>query len=337
MVSFLCAAFVLPILPGFAAAQVMYTITDLGTLGGTTSAAYAINGLGQITGISTPAGTSSNFHAFRTTPGGLISSPGADLGTLGGLFSYGYAINATGQFTGLSDTGAFASHAFRTTATGRISDPGTDLGTLGGTNSIGGAINASGQVTGNANLPNDVASHAFRTTATGRISDPGTDLGVFPGGSRSSGGGINDAGQVFGYSEYALPPPPNTLGPTRAFRTTPTGLVTDPGADLGTLGGSVSSASAINSSGQVAGSSKIAGDLQTHAFRSSPNGQPVVLTDLGSLGGNSFGIGIVRRGRGVFGDTARPQYRARVHLRHADARPEFADPTRLRMALVRRI
>jgi probable HAF family extracellular repeat protein len=196
-------------LPGFTPAQVIYTITDLGTLGGPTSAAYAINGPGQITGISTPSGTSTIFHGFRTTPGGLINSPGTDLGTfVGGIGSTANGINASGQVTGDADNAAGASHAFRTTATGRIGDPGTDRGTLGGSNSSGGAINASGQVTGQANLPNDVAAHAFRTTASGRISDPGTDLGVLPGGRRSSGAGINDAGQVVGYSEYALPQPP---------------------------------------------------------------------------------------------------------------------------------
>jgi probable HAF family extracellular repeat protein len=61
---------------------------------------------------------------------------------------------------------------------------------------------------------------------------------------------------------------------------------------LGTLGGTVSSASAINSSGQVTGTSTIPGDSQQHAFRSTPNGQAVVLTDLGSLGGNSAGYAI---------------------------------------------
>jgi probable HAF family extracellular repeat protein len=61
---------------------------------------------------------------------------------------------------------------------------------------------------------------------------------------------------------------------------------------LGVLGsGTVSHANDINDSGQVAGDSNLNG--ATHAFRSSPNGQPVTLTDLGTLGGStSSAIGI---------------------------------------------
>src|SRR5206468_1353072 len=77
------------------------------------------------------------------------------------------------------------------------------------------------------------------------------------------------------------------------FRTTPAGLVSDPGADLGTLGGSESRAFGINSAGQVVGQAFTTGDLAGRAFRSSPNGQPVSLTDLGTLGGrNSAALAI---------------------------------------------
>ena len=52
---------------------------------------------------------------------------------------------------------------------------------------------------------------------------------------------------------------------------------------LGTLGGNESSASDINDSGQVVGSSHIAGDIFYHAFITGPNG--VGMTDLGTFGG----------------------------------------------------
>jgi len=291
--------------PATSSAQVIYTITDLGTLGGPTNEARGINSAGQVTGRSSVSGSSGNpgpLHAYRSAP---IGQPLGltDLGVFpGGSTSYGSGINASGQVTGVAGlAGDVATHAFRTTATGTVSDPGTDLGTFsGGTGSVGNGINASGQVTGYAS--GTVGTHAFRTTANGLISDPGTDLGAFPGGTQSFGQGINDAGQVVGYSEYAAPTPPNSTGPTRAFRTTATGRVSDAGADLGTLGGSQSRGNAINSSGQATGISDTSFSLQQHAFRSSANGLPITLTDLGTLGGlfsegmsiNSLGVVVGR-------------------------------------------
>ena len=60
-------------------------MVDLGTLGGTSSAARAINNLGQVTGWSYLAGNSI-WRAFRWAPWG----PMVDLGTLGGDYSLGY-------------------------------------------------------------------------------------------------------------------------------------------------------------------------------------------------------------------------------------------------------
>jgi probable HAF family extracellular repeat protein len=93
---------------------------DLGTLGGTQSAAYAINDSGQITGWSDLAGDLTH-HAFLYTGtpgrGGVMH----DLGTLGGTISRAYAINARGQVLGVSTTEAGEFHAFLYTGT-----PGVD-------------------------------------------------------------------------------------------------------------------------------------------------------------------------------------------------------------------
>jgi probable HAF family extracellular repeat protein len=287
--------------PAPAPAQVVYTIRDLGTLGGNDG--KGINAAGQVTGTGTFPG-STDQHAFRTTATGQLT----DLGTLGGTLSRGYGINASGQVTGDSFLSAPPTpvHAFRTTATGLVSDPGTDLGTLGGTSSGGTGINASGQVTGNSNLAGNTATHAFRTTATGRVSDPGTDLGTLPGFTDSMGVGINDSGRVTGWSSLVA----GGTVVTHAFRTTAAGLVSDPGADLGTLGGTSSDGRAINAAGQVTGQSQIAGNSADHAFRTTATGlvsDPG--TDLGTLPGftNSIGLGInalgVVVGQAYNGDT----------------------------------
>src|SRR5205085_344086 len=134
--------------PAPAAAQVLYTIQDLGTLpGGTDSQGLGINASGQVAGFCSPAG--GGLHAVRTTAAGRISDPGADLGALpGGTYAKGFSINDSGRVAGSSNlpSNSDTFHAFRTTAAGVAGDPGADLGTLGGTNSQGYAINAAGQV-----------------------------------------------------------------------------------------------------------------------------------------------------------------------------------------------
>src|SRR5690349_16790045 len=84
IVRLLCAVLALTVLPAYAQAQVIYSITDLGTLGGPSSGAQGINASGQVTGFSTFTIATGPSHAFRTSPGGRISDPGTDLGTLGG-------------------------------------------------------------------------------------------------------------------------------------------------------------------------------------------------------------------------------------------------------------
>src|SRR5262245_8876461 len=91
--------------PNLATAQVVYTVTDLGIIGsGPTpnSAGTAINAAGQVTGYSSTSGVGA-LHAFRTTPTGLATDPGADLGVIPGLTdSSGFGINSSGQVTGYS-------------------------------------------------------------------------------------------------------------------------------------------------------------------------------------------------------------------------------------------
>jgi probable HAF family extracellular repeat protein len=65
-------------------------MTDLGTLGGPSSFAFAINEAGQVVGRS--ATSAYLTHAFLYAAGQM-----EDLGTLGGSFSSASAINNAGQ------------------------------------------------------------------------------------------------------------------------------------------------------------------------------------------------------------------------------------------------
>ncbi|HNB89648.1 MAG TPA: HAF repeat/PEP-CTERM domain-containing protein, partial [Plasticicumulans sp.] len=66
--------------------------------------------------------------------------------------------------------------------------------------------------------------------------------------------------------------------------------------DLGTLGGTTSTAAAINAGGLIAGYGQITGDTGTHPFLYSGG----VMTDLGTLGGDSdFLVALNAAGQGV--------------------------------------
>lgn len=80
--------------------------------------------------------------------------------------------------------------------------------------------------------------------------------------------------------------------------------------DLGTLGGTGSVGNGINASGQVTGTSSLAGDAQSHAFLYS-NG---TMVDLGTLGGTSysFGYGINASGQ-VVGSSQSPVYTSALY------------------------
>jgi probable HAF family extracellular repeat protein len=99
--------------------------------------------------------------------------------------------------------------------------------------------------------------------------------------------------------------------------------------DLGTLGGSFSTATAINASGQVVGYSALAGDVATHAFRTSANGVITPVSDLGTLGGtNSYAFAINSSGQVVgASDTAGHQHAFRTASNGAiTASDDLGDP-----------
>jgi probable HAF family extracellular repeat protein len=276
-----------------------YILVDIGTLeGGGSSAAFAINTLGQVAGwsnsravVSDLAGTHDlgvrglgsgacgindsgqvvgysydvHSHAFLYS-GGVLR----DIGTLGGHDANAWAINNSGQVVGaaqLRDTNPLSDdplntgpqHAFLYDSGGMH-----DLGTLGGRESSSEAINDVGQVVGTSDT-SDGGTHAFLW-----VSGTMKDLGGLAGYASSTADGINASGEVVGGS---LNPEPQETAGGRAFLYDSAGM-----HDLGTLGGNYSLAFGINAGGQIVGDS-LTGDNKQHAFLYS-SGAMIDLNDL---------------------------------------------------------
>ncbi len=163
--------------------------------------------------------------------------------------------------TGGFQTGGGDRHAF---LTGPNGVGYTVLGTLGGQENQASGINASGQVTGTPYISGNLQAHAYITGADGvSMKDVGT---LF---LNSYASGINDAGQVVGFSDVAD-------GTNHAFMTGPDGVGM---TDLGTLGGKFSQSLAINDLGEVVGTALTASDSRWHSFIYSHGG----MTDLSLL------------------------------------------------------
>ena len=250
------------------------TAIDLGTLGGNSSTANAVNGSGQVVGDSETS--SGQSHAFSwTQAGGMV-----DLGTLGGNSSTANAVNGSGQVVGDSETSSGQLHAFSWTQAGGM----VDLGTLGHLYSDAYAVNGFGQVVGEA-WTNSFQGHAFSWTPAGGMVDLGT-----LGGSVSGSVAVNDSGQVVGNAETSSPTQIHAFSWAQAG-----GMV-----DLG--GGSVSVAAAVNDSGQVVGSAETSSEL--HAFSWTRAGGMV---DLGTLpGGHSSEATAVNGSDQVVGTAGTP-------------------------------
>jgi probable HAF family extracellular repeat protein len=278
-----------------------YKVIDLGTFGGPSSyfnfTTRPLNNPGAATG----AADTSNldpfapnclspdchvWHPFQWKNGVLT-----DLRTLTDVNSGGpNDINANGVVTGISENGAidpiigfpeFVAVVWK-------DDQIINLGTFGGTYSYGAAINDRGQVVGFAlnttsdsfdlgdfcqNFPMPQQMRAF-IWQDGAMKDLGT-----LGGTDSCALWVNQRGQAAGHSfTNSIPNPVTGLPTLHPFLWSGNTML-----DLGTLGGTLATASGINNRGQVAGVSNLAGDLTFHPFLWSKG----TLTDLGTLGGNN--------------------------------------------------
>jgi probable HAF family extracellular repeat protein len=188
-------------------------VTDLGTLGGTSSTPTGISANGQVAGYSTtnvpdPASDDGPVtHAFSwTSAHGMV-----DLGVLpDASVDYSAAV-------GVSDSGLVAGNSYSAdgergfvwTQAGGI----VDLGVVGGASSgssVVAAVSAGGQVVGNSAGPGS-GNHAFSWTQQGGMTDLGTgsaaavsDDGIVAGSSARSGAFLWTA--QGGRVELGLPP-----------------------------------------------------------------------------------------------------------------------------------
>lgn len=259
----LCGALLFGMI-SFARAE-FYYVQDLGTLGGRTSQAYALNNLGQVVGFADTNLSTSHAVLFSGTGTNNI-----DLDLRGGT-SAGVArgINDSGQIIGtaLAPSGRYEAYLFA--ASGNIILG--DLCGSGGTASEGDAINDSGVMVG-------YADDCFYDAEACRFSGTGTLGNIALGGIGGEINGIaydiNASGQIVGVA---------TRKSDQAQHAT---LFSNSGnIDLGTLGGFNSSAYGINNAGQIVGDSALPGNSVFHAVLFSGSGSNNI--DLGSLGGIS--------------------------------------------------
>jgi len=201
-----------------------YTLTNLGTLGGTTARAYDLNDAGDVVGASTTATGQSHAFVWRN---GVMT----DLGTLGGASSQATAISHAGRIVGAADVNGSSSAAF-------LWQGGAMTNLRLGDGSVASGVNDFGQVVGTAGG----AGFLWQNGATRDIGNLGA-----PGGVAAD---INNAGQVVGTAPTGET---GTLGlsVSRAFRWQ-AGATTDLGMPFGSYG---SNGVSISGNGMVAGGS----------------------------------------------------------------------------------
>ncbi len=232
-----------------------WTITDLGTLGGSYSVALGISESGVVTGQSSTAGDAA-YHAFLYRNGSMID--------LGGGFSSATGLNDIGQVIGYNAPTEGSQAIPVLYRGGTLLRLGTKFGRAWG-------INNARQIVGDSQIGPAGESRAF-LYRNGRMNDLGalsgddayhaffyswrgmSDLGTL-GGNYSIAFGINDYGHVIGESTLSD-------GTTsHAFLYSGNRM-----HDLGTLGGSFSRALGINNLRQIVGISTNAADGGIRAF-----------------------------------------------------------------------
>ena len=282
MKNFLCTAALLALTLSAHAQSLV--VLDLGTLGGPTSGATAINNVTRVTGQADTlpgANTPGPVRAFSWNQGTGMSN----LGSLGGKLSISTAIsNAT---TGLPEaivgfstlSGESVTRAFLVRSNSLL-----NLGTLGGASSFARAVRTTfdhqlrptSLVAGSAQNATGLERACLWavTNSTGAISRQ--DLGTL-GGNTSAAFGMNKAGSIVG---TAMLTGNHQLHPF--FIQSGTSAL----QDIGTLGGANGVAFAVNTTNSVVGEADTTGGVR-HAFIWTPTIEQFPAADLGTLGGKT--------------------------------------------------
>jgi len=232
-----------------AQAGVSYSVTDIGTLSGKTTAT-ALNDLGQVAGYSVTA--IGNTVAFLSSQGAIQS-----LGTLGGANSYAYGVNNDGTVVGnasLATGNALMTHAF-SFSNGTMTDIAPAAAGLQ-LRSYATGINNAGQIVGYTVNP-DYADMAVFYVSKGATTVMQSPIG---GAYYAELSGINNTGVAVGAAGARWP----DFNEVHAFTySLASGAST--GTDIAKTDHWASDAYAINDNGVVVGSMEV-GNWAPHAF-----------------------------------------------------------------------
>jgi probable HAF family extracellular repeat protein len=274
-----------------------YTVTDLGTLGGTFSAAFSINNRGWVAGAANLPGDTAR-HAVLWQKGLKT-----DLGTLGGPNSTAvFPLNERGEIPGYSDTSSpdplgedFCGFGTHLVCLPFVWQKGlkTLLPTLGGSNAIANEVNNRGQVGGVAETttPDPTCLSPQVLQAEPVLWEDGEiqKLPTFPGDPDGFVNAINDIGQAVGASGKCFTALPG-IHALLWQRSDETDFQNEDGhnnwtvTDIGNLGGTMNNfPQDINNQGQVVGYSNLPNDATTHAFLWTEDDG---IQDLGTLAGD---------------------------------------------------